>query len=267
MASTNEEQEDRSAVREFLDAIPKEGDDISMLNKVTEDETSSESSTENKDDKETQAAPETKQESDENIPFHKHPRFKQLVEERKELREKVSTYEQRLNDLENRFTHQSHSAPEIPSWFVHLYGDNAEAWQLYSEYTITEKERIKNEAVQELRQSETQAAKRQEEMDNWVSENIQSLKDDGHKFDENKLLKILVDYSPTDKQGNIDFGKGLEILQKLEKVENIESIEKSKAKKEIAAHTTSSVEGNTKSKKVMTAKDLRKMSWQDLIDS
>jgi preprotein translocase subunit SecD len=256
------ETEERSAVKEFLDAIPKEGDTDSLPTEKA-DETAPDSSTEKKDEKANQ--PVADKNDDENVPFHKHPRFKQLVEERKELKEKVDTYEQRLAQLESKASASAQST-EIPAWFVHLYGENAQAWSLYSDYTKAEKDRIKSEAVAEIQQEKSQAENRQREMDGWVSDNIQTLKDEGIKFDENKLLKVLVDYSPTDKAGNIDFRKGLDILDKLEKLEHIDAGKKTQAKKEIAASTTATAEGTSKGKTSLTAKQLRKMSWADLVD-
>jgi len=96
-----------------------------------ETDNSSESSTEiNENEKEPSQKGEPKKantSAEENIPFHKHPRFKELIEENKKLKEEIeqtrTEFSQKLESIKNEPTTE-----QIPESFKKLYGDSPEIW-------------------------------------------------------------------------------------------------------------------------------------------
>lgn len=58
--------------------------------------------------KETQSA----QSPEPNVPFHEHPRFKELIEERRQYADRVSQYESRFAEMERRLQDQAQQRPE-----------------------------------------------------------------------------------------------------------------------------------------------------------
>lgn len=59
-----------------------------------------------------EAAPAAKQESDQNTPFHEHPRFKELVEQKNAERSQREALEAKLAQFEERFTKMSQPAKQ-----------------------------------------------------------------------------------------------------------------------------------------------------------
>ena len=95
-----------------------------------------------------------------------------------------------------------------------------------------------------------------EQSNSFIEEQIESLKEDGLKFDRNELMKVMYDYKPSDEKGNLDFKKGYEIMELLKKKDP----EKSKARKEIGSD---SGEGKSEpqAKKWFTPEDMRGVGW------
>lgn len=244
------EETEKMAVQAFLDAIPNEG----------EEATPAESSPVKEDEK---VDPIVEEKDDKEPPFHKHPRWKQKQEEIQHLSEEVNRLKQQI-EIKPKTPIGNNT---IPKWFTDRFGEDQEAWESYENTIKSERSEWMKEAVEELRQESVrekeEQVKSQEKMEAWVQDSLQELKDDGEKFDENKLLKILTEFSPTDSQGNIDFKKGLVLLRQLETNEVAEKKEKVQARKEVASATSSNTKGGKESK-IIPAKEIRKMSWNDI---
>ena len=202
----------------------------------------------------------TSDEDEDKIPFHKHPRFKELVQERNELREMVEELSNKVDERFSEIKKESGKSEEIPAWFSRLYGDDP---GVYAEYAKADKERreeIKAEIREEFEEKRKKDEEEIEKNNKWVKESIQSLKDEGYKFEKNELLKIMVDYQPTDENGNLDFKKGLKLLEKL----NEKGIDKKKEeKKKIADNSGSlgSLSGEPNNEGVKTWAQTRKEGW------
>lgn len=246
-----------NAVQEFLDGIPKEGE-----MPKEEEATPVDSSTTNEDEKKAPVVTENK--IDDNTPFHKHPRWKQLQEEKRQQADKIATYEQRFAELESKITQREQA--KIPEWFSTRFGEDQTSWDAYKQTSQSEKSDLKKEIMAELKAETQQETKRQADLNDWVQDNLNSLEDEGEKFDKNALLKVLNDYAPSDANGNIDFKKGLAILRQFEASKAVETKEKSTARKEVASATTSSSKGEKQSGPI-PAKQLRKLSFLDLVRS
>ena len=245
-------KEEPSVLEEFYDSLPKEGDEPKEEADKPDDSSPSK-------EKET---PAVEGKSDDTTPFHKHPRWIKLQEEKRQQAEIIANFGKKFSDLEEKLG--ARDKDKVPTWFTERFGEDPKLWTAYRQTTQEEKADIKKEIMAEIRAEQAQESQRQAGLQTWVQDSIQELKDEGEKFDENALLKILTDYSPTDAQGNIDFKKGLAILRQLDSAKGDKEKEKSTARKEVAASTTSSSKGE-KTAQVLTAKQLRKKSFHDLV--
>lgn len=243
-----------------------------LLGEEQENETPSESPTEKNEQSETspshQGEDKEEAESSDNTDddnkkktenFVPYERFKEVINDKNELR-------QRLEELENTVQQKivpSNEDVKIPNWFQKLYGDDRESWQ---EYQADEKERF-NALKQSIVQEQVESQKKYEESvkrwEGYSKDQMQALEDEGKSFDRNELMKVVLDYQPTDAQGNFDFKKAYQILELTKRAEHDPA--KSEARKNLAASTTSDNKGESNPKDYMTPKDFRGKSIFDLI--
>lgn len=201
--------------------------------------------------------------TEENIPFHKHPRW---IERENELRILRERDEERARELEEirSLTSKSQESTNVPEWFKTLYGDNEVAWQQYSEHERERTEEIERRVLERQEREKIEKAQEAERWDKWVDAQLDTLEAEGHQFDRNKLMKTMLEFKPTDENNNFDFRAGLKIYQALERPEpNV----KSEARKQLAdTATASSNKGEAPRKTYMTQADLRNKSWSNLLD-
>lgn len=209
---------------------------------------------------EKETAPEEEVVQQENVPFHKHPRWIERENELQELRESNEATARELEELKAMRAVSSDS--DIPDWFVELYGENETAWRKYNEHEQQRTQEIENRILTRQQQEAQQKAQETERWNKWVDDEIKRLEDEGHTFDRNKLIKTMLDYSPTDGDNNLDFNKGMSIYEALEgKQDN----KKSEARKAIAdTATATSTKGEPTKKDYMTPAELRNRSWGSL---
>lgn len=217
-----------------------------------------ESQTEQSPSSQGEEAQASNTESEINLPYHKNPRFKELVEEKnlyKSKAEKVEALEQEIERLKtvlptaNQSTHQP-----IPQWFSSLYGENPDAWSAYQMHSQEERRQMKTELMEELKREQQRETQETQKWNNWIEGQLTSLKDEGKQFDRNEFLKFMRDYSPVNAQGQYDFQKGFELYE-LKK--QSEGIVKNQGRKTIAAATSSKPGTGPKTRDYVTPKDLR----------
>ncbi len=265
----------------FLASLKREGEITPVENEEKDTPSPSESPSENEssneDDKNGEGdkdkdnekesashqADEKSTDDETKLPFHKHPRWRRMQEELNDLRSfKESIVENKKDDTQKNNT-------AIDPWFVELFGDNEEAWKKYSLYTEHQRERLKDDILQELSKQEEQKKNEQKKMDEWVDNEIQKLEDDPSikSFDRNKLLKVTLEYLPTDENGNIDFRKGYDLMIKLQDTTK-DANKKDKIteeKKKIADKTIGGSQRESQQPTYKTSNDLRNKSFTDLI--
>ena len=195
--------------------------------------------------------------------FHKHPRWKALQDELKNLRDFRDKATPLLERLGQEPQERQEESVEIPAWFSGLFGDNKEAWVKYRSYDAEQRKTLRSEILQEVRQEEERQISEQKKQEKWVDDEIQKLADEGLKFDRNELLKIALEWLPTDEEGNISFSKAYKILENLKagKPEKPSSDEK----KKIADQTMKKSKETDGKKDYKTSADLRYKSFHDLI--
>lgn len=200
-------------------------------------------------------------------PLHKDDRFKKLIDERNRLREEREELVREREELLARS--QQIKSPEVtskPSWFQKYFGDDEEAWQGIKQLTASDREAIKQEAVQALREESGRAEKEAKYWQSWVEEKMADLRETEGDFDDNELSDVMRRFKPTDEQGNLDFKAGLGILR-LEK--GTDQKLKSVAKKTLAGGLTSD-KGKSEPKDddgPITPEKLKKMGGWDFSQS
>ena len=199
---------------------------------------------------------------EENVPFHKHPRFKALIDERRETQEELKSLKEEMERI--RLSSQSNqtTSSQIPDWFSEVWGLNEDAWQKYQKFSSAEKQQWKQEAIAEIKAEQQKLSEENSRWEGWIEEQLDTLKSEGKQFDRNEFLKVMVDYKPTNDQGLYDFEKGYDLYTKLKQVEEKP---KSNARKEIASMTMSGTPSEPTKSNVMTPSQARKTSWLGLI--
>lgn len=213
----------------------------------------------NKPDEETPAAGDVP--AEDNVPFHKHPRWIERENELNELKERDEQMARELAELK-ALKNSSPADSDIPPWFSELYGDNQVAWSKYAEHEHNRTVEIENRILARQQESQLKEAQEVEHWNKWVDSEITKLQSDGSTFDRNKLIKVMLDYSPTDANNNLDFQKGLAIYEALE---GKSDTAKADARKQLADTATStSTRGEPTKKDYMTPAELRNRSWGSL---
>src|SRR3972149_2981832 len=128
-------------ILEELNELPTDGSKLEDIEKEQENENSEgsqpEEKKEEKKEEETEAektAREIKeQEEEDKIPFHKHPRFKALVEEKNQYKKDLDAMREEMESKFSEIKDSQSKDSKVPAWFTELYGDNETAWQKYQE--------------------------------------------------------------------------------------------------------------------------------------
>ena len=208
--------------------------------------------------------PETPEE--ENIPFHKHPRFKALTSENRELKESLASLTEKVSQFETKFTQQETEAQPIPDWFIELYGENEE---LYSKYKQDEEKRIHNmeAAIMQKLAPKLQAIEQEERTkatNQYIQKELEAIKAEEPNIDTNAVMKVVYEKKLFDENGNLNFRAGAEWLKDHPRPTDTKQLD---AKKSIAGKI--STEGSSEPTKsdVVTSQDLKQRDWRSFYKS
>jgi len=192
--------------------IPNEGDVIE------EKETSIESPAEKKPEEKPEEKKEKEEKKEakevkEEVPFHKHPRFKALVEEKNQYKKDLDDMKEYMKSEISEIKESQSKDTKIPKWFSEALGDNKEAWNSFQEMNKESQESIKKEIREDLKKEQGKSDDSADKWKKWVDNQIDSLQADGLEFKKEDLMKVMMEYKPTDGKGNLDFKKGYNILK------------------------------------------------------
>lgn len=228
-----------------------------------ENETPTESPTENKEEMETAPSAEdatTEQpKEDDNIPFHKHPRW---IERENKWQEEKERLENELNSIKERVENPPVKEvvnTEIPDWF----GGDEIAWSKYQAYQEQERQRVKQELIADQQQAVKSQKDAEAKWKKYTDDSIARLEAEGKEFDKNELMDVMLKWRPTDDYGNFDFSKGYEILA-LQKGTN-NNAEKAKARKQMVDISSSKPTEQGTNKNYATSEDFRGKSLYDIV--
>ncbi len=264
----------------FLANVELEGD---MSEQSDTTETPVEESNESVNDN-TEAPPtETNEDADkpsqegdntpdeDNIPFHKHPRWQELQRERVELKESQDKLLREIEELKTQKqpVHEEVKLPE--SWLIR-YGDSAESKTAYQKYMSEELPQLKKEIMSELKAEQEQAAKKDQEVVKWVESEVSKVATE-YNIDfakneslRNEYLAFMNQRRPTDVNGNIDFKSGWQWFKETQQVKELNKAKKQEDRKKVASLTSSDSKAEEKKDTTLTSKQLRHMGWSDLIN-
>lgn len=158
-----------------------------------------------------------KPEDEKPLPFHQHPRWIAMQQQNKELLEFRDKVTPLLDEL-GKPKQPSETDDAMPDWFVELFGENQAAWKKYRTYNDAQRKQLREEIRAEFQQQAQASASENAKYDKWVASELTTLEayvadNKLPKFERNELLKVALDYKPTDDEGRISFIKAYEILQ------------------------------------------------------
>lgn len=207
--------------------------------------------------------------SDENIPFNKHPRFKSLINEVHDLKEKLAKQE---TPKETKVETVEQDV-KLPDWWKQYYGEDDQSKTFYKGYLqqtqATQKElitTIKTQMVEEEK-AQKQAV---EEADKYLNTEVERLKSEGNQFEKNELFKFILDFekdygvSLVKADGQYDLEKGLQLMQKLNPVKETST----DTKKKIASETMRSKANASPNSSIPTiSRNIlsKRGSWRDAV--
>ena len=196
---------------------------------------------------------------EDNVPFHKHPRWIERENELNELKVKADEFEQFKQEIAEK---SKPSDTKVPDWFVELYGDNEVAYRKYEEHEKARTEEIEARVIEKQEQARTQAVHESQKWNKWVEDEIGKLEAEGKQFDRNKFINTMLTYRPTDENNNFDFQAGYKIYEALE-LKEVDPA-KSQARKQFADTATATSKGEKKAQDFQTPETLRNKSWHSL---
>jgi hypothetical protein len=234
---------DAEATKAFLDALPHEGDTLEEEAEAEEADSSSEEETLESDDSEE--APEEEKQK----PLHKHPRFKELIKKNQDLKAELSGMNEKLDRVLS--AQEVKAGSEIPKWFKAYVGDDEKAWEEYKEYSTTQQQASHGQIAEVVRKTlaeeKTVSGAKETQMQDWLSGQLQDLRDEGLAFDDQDLIDVLKEWQPTDTSGNLDFHRGYKLLKAMNNTQEgkEKAKKKSTARKKAAARTSSGSGGES----------------------
>lgn len=203
-----------------------------------------------------------KEKTEDELPFHKHPRFKALVDEK-------NSYKQELDELK-KFKEETETKlksieikpenSEIPGWFVEVFGENPEAWSKYQEQNKADREALKAEVLEEIKQS---SSKEEEDLSNgkkYIDDQVELIKEKGITFDRNALMKAMHDEPIFDKDGNLDFVTKARLLE----LEGKKDPEQKKVIKKMISDDGAKGGDEQQPRAYKTPEEMRKMPWSSM---
>lgn len=149
--------------------------------------------TEVKETESTPPAEENKPTEEQNVPFHEHPRFKELVEEKNTYKQSVDDLSSKIAEMEEKFGKLTQTAPNttnLPPEFVELFGSqDASVYEKFKKLTqgnSPSSSLTQEDVVRILEERENQRQKESEEFENAKAEAITEM--------ENKVSELSQKY-------------------------------------------------------------------------
>ena len=202
--------------------------------------------------------------------FHKHPRWLAMQQELTELRDFRDKAAPLLEGIEQ--SKPKEETTEIPAWFSEIFGDNDSAWKKFRAFNEDQRKQLRTEILEEVKQSSVRVLEEEKQADKWLEEELSGLESDedtvsemkklGIKFDRNAILKVAMDYLPSDEKGNISIKKAYAIWKTMKP-----STEKPNAseKKGIADKTMGKGKSESEKRDYKNSADLQGKSFRDLV--
>jgi len=238
--------------------IPREGESLEATLDSVEKESQEET--------EEESTPAESQTEKEEPDLKQNNAWKELREAREEAEAKAQALEERLQALENE------GRGEKSEFVTSLVGDNEDVAEKWEKERENLKEEVKRELIQDQLKAQQREQEEREHWAKWTDERLTEVEQEfkvNFKADEslkNELSKVMLDYSPTDEQGNLDYRKGMKLLTDMKKVQAQEEAQKTQVKKDIADATVSKETSVQQNKGFVTSNDIRGRDWRSLVN-
>jgi|GEM_PF-1580880 len=231
-----------------------------------EEDTPSHQGDDDSKEEEGKESDNTDDDNEKNLPFHKHPRFKQITDENNTLKGELEELKKGFSELKENNTKavESKEDTQPPDWFVGIFGEDQERWKQFESYDNKRLKEIEDKVINSVSEKQKAQQEQVNQWEKWVDDEVQKLKDEGNEFDKNELIKTAIEYRPTDEKGNYDLGKALTIMNAM-KASKKKPVNKKKieARKKVA-DVSGTPPTEDKPTDSYTSKDLRNSSWHEL---
>lgn len=241
-------------IKEEFD-VKQEGQDKSLDELLEKEEpTPSEPSPEKEEKNENEEL------EDDKVPLHKNKRFQEIYRERKEFLEKNKELEAKLEEFaafkeeaEKKLSSVKEQPADLPNFYKQAFHSDDPAlvnsWLEFEQGLKAEvAEKVRAELEEEIKLKEYQSKNFQK----FVNEELQAMKDEGKKFDDQEVIDTAVKLKLFDEKGIVNLKGAYEILEARKEKE---AVLKNKPRKDIASLTNSEGGSEPTNKKVYTAKD------------
>lgn len=216
-----------------------------------EAETPADPSTEDKPEEEAAPSPAADNGDEENTPFHK--RWKQREAK---LREE---YESQIRAIRE----EAQKGQKSPDFAKDIYGDNEEGLKKVLAFEEQILQKAEQRALDRLLSQQREEQAKVHAAEEWLTGELDVLRKEGKQFDQNKLLKIVVDEKLVDTDGNWN----LRAAFKLYEAESRPNAAKSVARKQLADSTTVASKGDVSKKPRISWEQMRKAGTHPDFDS
>lgn len=142
-----------------------------------------------------------KVETEENIPFHKHPRWQEVLEDRRQKDAKIAELETQLNSVKpvvEQYQKEHQPEPEIPYWFN---GDTKQWKSFNDDYIGGIVNKAEERAFKRIEETTSTRDRQQREAQEWVESNLKALETEFGEIDKNKIIKTALDNDLVDSKG------------------------------------------------------------------
>lgn len=276
----------------FLANVQVEGQEVDILNKHEQaEETPAESLAENKPQDPSPSSegekPEEKSvpkegaedpkdnshDATNQVPFNKHPRWLEMLEERNALREQLAALAERVEKVQSTVSEtKSPEIEAIPKWFTEIYGDNVDAWKDYQSHLDSELQKRQANLQAQAEAKQRQEASEADRWSKWVEDSVQkievkhSVELPKGSSERNEFMAYVLKVKPTDDEGNIDLLTAWNEYSEKKELMKLRDLQKSEARKDVASISSPSASKNEPPKEdFVTLSQLRRRSFQDLI--
>lgn len=236
---------------------PREGETIDQVLDGLSPEVDKEQEVEKPAESQTEKEPDLKQ----------NEAWKEIRQAREEAEAKARQLEERLNALE---TAPKEEKQEKSEFVTSLVGENEDVDRKWRQERENLKDEVKREMIQEQVRAQEKEAEQVQYWNKWTQDRFSEVEQEfnvnftANPNLKNELAKLMQETTPTDAQGNLDYRKGMSLLQRLQKAEDKEQETKTQVKKNIADATVSKETSSKEAKNYLTRNDLRG-GWRGLI--
>lgn len=276
-------------ITDILDGIPKEGGMLGEENATPPESSPEPNETETPPSAQGETPVENNTEPEENLPFHKHPRWIARQREIETMREENENLRKSIDDLKplkeeieqlkgSKNSPTEFQSQSIPQWFVTLYGDNPEAWNLYQQnemkHLAEQEQRLTQKVLSQIAEQEKRKQEEQEKYSKIFEQqfneigkehNIDLSYQEGKNSVRNEFTDFITKNPIYDQNGIINLKLGWQFYK--DSKQPVEAVDKTKlnARKQIAAQTVADTKGESTKKDYVTPNDIRRAGWRNYL--